>query len=253
MIHIVERPDFLDFVNGNQDAFMKSIADNNVYIVKNFYPRDLILAFRERLIEISERERPSWHPCTDGVPDYHRINDEYEGSWVRARMHGFYFHPFNSNGGACEPFRDILRIKNRLRGVDQDADYEALPSSGRISRVVSQHYPRGGGYLKEHIDPHSDFALIQTIVQASTPGVHFNAGGLYMRERENSPALHLDEYSDIGDLFVLTPAVRHGVAPIDPDMQLDWNLDNGRLMILPLVLESDYNMNPDAKPKQVGT
>ncbi len=251
MIHRTTRDEFLRFAYESPGEFMESIDALDVYIVKGFYPREQIIAFKRFAAQFAAAHPPAWHPCLDGVPDYHRINDEYKNSWVMARMHGFFFHAFNEHREIIDGFRDLLRLKNHLRGAPEDADYDALPSSGVITRLVSQHYPVGGGHLREHVDPHSPFALIQTIVQASTPGVDFQAGGLFLRASENDAAVELDELTDVGDLFILTPNVRHGIAAIDPGEPLDWTLDRGRWMILPIVIRSDYEMDPSTKPRQV--
>jgi hypothetical protein len=251
-INTVERDEFLAFAHEETEEFMRSIDANEAYVVKSFYPREQVLAFRRFVEDFARASEPSWHPCLDGVPDYHRINDEYEKSWVKARMHSFYFHRFNENSAIFDQFKEIFALKNQLAGEGPDAYYDTVPSDGVISRVVSHQYPRGGGYLAEHIDPTSRFALIQTIIQASEVGSDFDEGGLYFRETEESDAVLVDPHSEIGDLLVLSPAVRHGVAPIDPDLpEVDWNLDRGRWMILPVVIRSDYNMDPETKPKSV--
>ncbi|HWV86408.1 MAG TPA: hypothetical protein VNZ62_13250 [Capillimicrobium sp.] len=250
-IHIVSRDEFLEQIYENTDRFMASIAAHDVYVVKGFYPRDEVLAFREMLVEFSEAEEPSWHPCLDGVPDYHRINDEYEGSWVKAKMHAFYFHRFNGRVDLFERFRDIFEIKNHLAGEAPDAYLDTIPSDGIISRLVAQQYPRGGGYLAEHIDPASRFARLQTIVQASTIGEDFQTGGLYLRESPDSEQIWVDPHTEMGDLMVLTPEAPHGVAPVDPEAECDWSVRDGRWMILPIILRSDYNMDPATKPRAV--
>lgn len=249
-VSVISRSDFLDFAYRDTDKFMASIDAGDAYVVKAFYPRALIDSYRDFLREWAKREQPSWHPCLDGLPDYHRINDEYPESWVKARMHSFYIHRFNANRAWFEPFKDILELKNHLRKAPPDADYDTIPSSGVISRITSHHYPVGGGYLAPHIDPHSDFALVQTIVQASQIGKDFDQGGLYYRPSPEQ-TIYLDARSEPGDLFVLTPGAEHGVETIDPEKDLDWSLEHGRWMILPVVIRSDYNMDPATKPRQV--
>ncbi|MEA2784738.1 MAG: hypothetical protein QOF71_842 [Candidatus Eremiobacteraeota bacterium] len=246
----ITRPEFLNFAYGDTASFMSSIDRGDAFVVQSFYPRAQIEAYKTFLRGMAAVQPPAWHPCVDGVPDFHRINDEYPGSWVRARMHSFYIHRFNASRAWFEPFKDVLQLKNHLRGVAPDADYDALPSSGVISRVVAHQYPVGGGYLAEHVDPTSTFARIQTIVQASRIGADFHGGGLYYRVNDD-PAIFLDAHSDVGDLLVLSPGVPHGVAPIDPDRPLDWGLDGGRWMILPVIIRSDYDMDPATKPRQV--
>jgi hypothetical protein len=249
-VQIITREDFLDFAYRDTEGFMRSIAAGDAYVVKAFYPRSLIDAYRAFLRDWAVQEQPSWHPCLDGVPDYHRINDEYPESWVKARMHSFYIHRFNGNREWFAPFKEILELKNHLRNAPPDSNYDTLPSSGVISRITSHQYPIGGGYLAPHIDPKSDFALVQTIVQASDMGTDFESGGLYYCPSASEP-VYLDQYSESGDLFVLTPDAEHGVAPVDPEKPTDWSTARGRWMILPVVIRSDYNMDPATKPRQV--
>jgi hypothetical protein len=248
-IQITNRGEFLERVYDDTDGFMASIARNDVYVVRQFYPRDFVLDFRELLRKFSEEQEASWHPCLDGVPDYHRINDEYPGSWVKARMHSFFFHRFNERGELFDSFRDIFALKNFLADEDPNAHLENIPSDGIISRVVAQQYPRGGGYLAEHSDPASPFAKLQTIIQASQIGEDFESGGLYLRPEPGAEPIWVDQHSEPGDLLVLTPDAPHGVAAIDPEAELDWSRPDGRWMILPIIIRSDYDLDPETKPK----
>jgi hypothetical protein len=232
------------------EAFLAAIAAPTVFVVEGFHPRERVRAFRELALSQARREPPSWHPCLDGVPDYHRIVDDYPGAWVKSRMHAHYFHRFNGNAELFAELRDVFRLKNALAGEPEDAFLAAIPSDGVIARVVSNHYPRGGGYQAEHVDPASRFARIQTIIQASDPGVDFATGGLYVREAEGAEAVPIDPHSRMGDLLVLSPDVRHGVAPVDPEAELDWEAPDGRWMIMPILIRSDHDAERE-KPRQV--
>jgi hypothetical protein len=250
-IREISKREFSDLVFDDPGAFLESIERFEVYVVRRYHPAERIRAFRAMLREFRDSCEPTWHPCLDGVPDYHRINDRYPQSWVKARMHAFYFHRWGSQRNLFDEFKEIFEIKNFLGQADKAAHYDALPSSGVISRLVSHQYPRGGGCLDEHIDPVNPFARIQTIIQASQHGSDFRSGGLYMRVAEGAPAVLLDEHTEPGDLMVLSPNVRHGVLPIDPAERLDWERDDGRWMILPVIIRSDYNMDPATKPRSV--
>jgi hypothetical protein len=251
MIHTITREDLLDLVYRRQEEFLASIRRYDVYIVRSYYGREKVLAFNEFLRTIRDASEPSWHACLDGCPDYHRINDEYPKSYVRARMHSYYFHRWNSNRDVFQDFKEVFEIKNALTGTDKDAYYDNVPSDGVISRIVSHQYPRGGGYLAEHIDPVNPFSLIQTIIQSSDHGVDYQQGGLYIRETQTAEPVFLDPYTRMGDMVVASPSLRHAVAPIDPDITLDWSKDDGRRMILLVVIRSDYNMDPQTKPRSV--
>jgi hypothetical protein len=252
MVHTIIRKDLLDLVYRRKEEFLTSIRRCDVYIVRSYYGREKVLAFNKFLKKIRHASEPSWHPCLDGCPDYHRINDEYPKSYVRARMHSYYFHRWNPNRGVFQDFKEVFEIKNVLTGTDKDAHYDNVPSDGVISRVVSHRYPRGGGYLAEHVDPVNPFSLIQTIIQASDHGVDYQQGGLYIRETETSEPIFLDAYTTMGDMIIASPDVRHAVAPIDPNIPLDWSKEDGRRMILPVIIRSDYNMDPKTKPRSVG-
>jgi hypothetical protein len=243
--------ELLERVLREPEAFLATLASPTVYVVEGFHARDRVLAFRRRVLAQRRAEPPSWHPCLDGVPDYHRIVDDYPGAWVKSRMHAHYFHRFNGNAGLFAELHDVFRLKNALAGEPADAFLDAVPSDGVIARVVSNHYPRGGGYQAEHVDPASRFARIQTIIQASEPGVDFTAGGLYVREADAADAVPIELHSRLGDLLVLSPDIRHGVAPVDPDAPLDWDAADGRWMIMPIVIRSDHGSDASEKPRQV--
>jgi hypothetical protein len=247
----ISRTQFLDLSYNHSVEFMASIENFETYVVKQFYPAERIRAFREFLKTVAQASEPSWHACLDGCPDYHRINDEYPKSWVKAKMHSYYFHRWNKHRDMFADFKEIFEIKNVLAGAGKDDHFDSIPSSGVISRVVSHQYPRGGGYLAEHVDPTSPFALIQTIIQASTFGEDFFSGGLYVRHSANSKPEMIDHVTQMGDLIVASPHIHHGVAPIDADCKVDWSRSDGRWMILPVVIRSDYNTDVSTKPRMV--
>ncbi len=250
MIQNISPEKFLDLVYRETELFMNSIKDNTVYVVKDFYSKKKIKEFFSLLESFRQTFEPSWHPCLDGCPDYHRINDEYPNSYVRAKMHSYYFHRWNRHRDVFDDFKDVFEIKNYLAGQPKGSFYDTIPSEGVISRIVSHQYPRGGGYLKEHVDPTSSFAKIQTIILASGFGKDYHQGGLYLRKNEKSDPIPIDPHAEIGDLLVLSPDVRHGVAAIDPNEPLDWSKTDGRWMILPIIIRSDYNQDPSTKPKE---
>ncbi len=53
-------------------------------------------------------------------------------------------------------------------------------------------------------------------------------------------------------MLVMTPAIRHGVAPIDPEYDYSPDTNDGRWIILPIFVHSDYPREQNIKPKQVG-
>lgn len=248
----LERDAFLRLAYEQRDAFLDRIAAPEAFVVRRFFEPEEIRAWRRDVFELGLRTPPSWHPLHDGCPDYHRLHDNYPQAYVKAKMHAFYFHGFyEANAWLFEKFREIFEIKNFLAGRERGAFLRNVPSEGQVARVNFHNYPAGGGYLAEHADPASSFALIQTLVQASQWGVDFRSGGLFAREREGAPKTYLDPLSAPGDLLVMSPAIPHGVDPIDADDEYAWQDDRGKWTIIPIIVNSDYERPDNVKPRQL--
>lgn len=251
-VNYLGRKEFLDRVYTHREAFLEQIHAPEIFVVRQFYPSERILELRNRVFQSGLQSEPSWHPLLDDCPDYHRLHDNYPKAYVKAKMHAFYFHGwYEHNHALFDEFSEIFDIKCFLGGFAKGSFLRAKPSAGVVSRVNLQNYPVGGGYLAEHIDPNSNFALVQTLVQGSRTGTDFEQGGLYARRDFNSEKLYLDPLTEPGDLMVLSPAIPHGVAPVDPDKDYAWRENAGKWTILPIIVASDYPSTEHKKPREV--
>jgi len=241
-INSLTRDEFEEWVRSDSDGFMQRIHAPEAFVIRAYYDRDYILQLRQRVFEQARRSEPSWHPLLDGCPDYHRVHDNYAGAHVKSRMHGFYHHGWKpENRELFDHFGDIFRLKCHLAGdLDPEVLVRQIPSQGVVARVNLQHYPRGGGGISEHSDPHGDFALIQTLVQASEPGKDFTTGGLFARETAGGEKHYLDFHTEPGDLMVLSPGIPHGVDAVDPDEPYGLSQNAGKWTILPIFVASDH-------------
>ena len=147
--------------------------------------------------------------------------------------------------------KEIFELKNKLAGFQGEEFMNNIPSDGVLPRINVHHYPKGGGFQAEHIDPTGPFDQIQTLIVASSQGFDFKKGGVYLREKLEGENFYLDSYTQPGDMIELSPAIPHGVEPIDPELEYSPNTNYGRWMILPLFLHSDYPSGKNIKPKQV--
>lgn len=253
-MNVVElnKAQFIRMVYNEREAFLERIRAPEVFIVRRFYDPGDILSWRQRVFDLGQRSDPSWHPLYDGCPDYHRLHDNWPQAYVKAKMHAFYFHGwYDANAELFEYFMEIFALKNFLAGYDPNAFIRNVPSDDQVARVNFHNYPLGGGHLVEHVDPTSPFALIQTLVQASAWKDDFTSGGLYARARQGGEKLYLDKISAPGDLLVLSPAIPHGVEPIDPHERYEWTLDRGKWTVIPIIVNSDYERSNNIKPRQV--
>lgn len=230
----------------------KMTNDGCVFIVKEAYSKKELQTFREHLRRIDMDSEPEWYPLYDGCPDYHRINDEYENSYVKTKAHQFFFHLwYQHNDPILSLFKDTFELKSILMGHHDLSYIRNRPSHGFVSRVVVHHYPCGGGYTAEHQDPVNEWNPLQTIIKASENGVDFEEGGLYVKTDVDAEPIELEKQLDMGDMVVFDQALPHGVNPIDPHKELDWSLDKGRFLIIPLSLRSDYQKDVVNSPNQI--
>ena len=252
-INKIDKPSFLNLVYEHKDLFMSKINNSEIFVVKNFFDKEFCLQLREETFNWGLLEDTSWHPFKDGCPDYHRLHDNYPNAYVKQKFHGFYRHNYiNKNNRIFNVFSEIFKLKNFLAGFGDYEFMNNIPSDGILPRFNVHHYPKGGGYQAEHIDPNGPFAQIQTLIIASQYGDDYQRGGVYARKSiENQEKFYLDSYTEIGDLLVLSPAIPHGVEEIDPEIEYSPNTNNGRWVFLPLFLFSDYPNELNVKPKEI--
>jgi hypothetical protein len=250
--HSVSREQFFDLAYHRERELFALVDAFDVVIVRRMYDPGELRAMRDTAFEWGLATEPSWRPCLDGCPDYHRLHDNYPKAHVKSRMHAFYRHGFyDDNAALMAYFGEIFALKCHLAGAPPGSFIRNKPSDGPIARVIIHHYPCGGGGQAEHVDPVSPFARIQTLVMASQIGVDYRTGGLYTRVIPQSDPCFIDQRTTLGDMVVLSPGVQHGVAAVDPDEEYSWRENRGRWMILPIIINSDYPRPENVKPREV--
>jgi hypothetical protein len=250
--HRVTREEFFDLAYHREDRLFEMMDAFEVLVVRRMYDPAELRSLRNRAFEWGQSTEPSWHPCLDGCPDYHRLHDNYPQAHVQSKMHAFYRHGYDErNATLMRYFAEVFAVKCHLAKAPPGSFITNTPSQGPIARVNIHHYPSGGGYQAEHIDPVSPFAKIQTLIMASEMGVDYETGGLYARTAPDGEPCHVDPHAQLGDMVVLSPGVRHGVAPVDPDRQYAPEENRGRWMILPIIINSDYPTPANVKPREV--
>jgi len=245
-IHLVNKAEFAELLNSA--SFLNDIGEN-VYIVKSYYSVQEIDKIKQTCLDFAKTIEPAWYPCVDDCPDYHRLHNNYPKAHVKSIQHAYYFHRWNGNHHLFNFFSDIFNIKASMVNSNKTAlEYlNNIPSTGPIARVLVHQYPRGGGGQKEHIDPVSPYAKIQTIIQASIPNKDYHCGGLYINTNDTGK-VYLDGITNKGDLIVMSPGIKHGVEAIDPEFELDWSRDDGRWIIMPIIIDSDLKKDGYGKP-----
>jgi len=251
-INIISKQDFFELSQKKTKEFLEKIERPEAFIVKNFYSSEFVLNLVDKTFKWGRSEEASWFPFYDDCPDYHRLHDNYPNAHVKQKFHGFYYHNyFKKNSQIFKMMSDLFILKNNLAGFNDDEFMFNKPSDGIVPRINLHHYPQGGGYQKEHVDPSGPFAQIQTLIIGSNYGIDFNKGGLFARKTQEDEKIYLDQFTKPGDMIVISPKIPHGVDPIDPDLKYSVKSKKGRWIILPLFLFSDYKTNKAIKPKEI--
>lgn len=248
-IQKISKNDFYNLIYENTDRFFEIIDKPDVIVVKSMYSHSFIKSFRNITFEWGISSDPEWIPLYNSCVDYHRLHDNYPNAYVKQKFHGFYHHGWlKKNQILFNKFKPIFNLKNFLGGFPENKFIYNKPSDGIIARILVHHYPIGGGYQAEHVDPVGNHALVQTLVIASEYGHDFESGGVYLNDGKKK--LFIDQYTEIGDMIVMSPKYKHGVAEIDKNKDYLWNENSGRWIIMPILLFSDYKKFNAKKPSQ---
>ena len=241
-----------DFFEIKATEVKRNVDSNVIYLIKNVIDRDVIKFIREEIEEWTLNEEQRWVPLDENCVNFHRINDDYEKSYVKTKAHTFYYNLWLKES---EPIKNyFLEIFDFKRQITNFANLDYLhnkPIDGFVSRVIVHHYPIGGGYMEEHTDPVNIYNPVQTIIQASEKGKDYISGGLFVRDPESNEEIFVDDDFRIGDMIVFNPHIPHGVKPIDKNKETDWKVKNGRYLIIPLSLRSDLIKNNEESPKGI--
>ena len=238
MINVYENIEEL----GTFEELQNKTRSGQVSIVKSYFNKKQLDLIEAKILLLT-KEEPTWMPLDDQCNDYHRINDEYPGSFVQAKTHSFMFHFFNNqNRDLLEATLKLWEQKLSWVGLNNksevDKKLEAKPSDGYIPRLVSHLYPAGGGYLAPHTDPYNPHNPIQTLIVGSKKSVDFLSGGLHVTVQDKE--ICIDEFCEPGDLVIFDQSYSHEVKPVDSDLELDWSSMSGRLQHVLLFARSDY-------------
>ena len=65
------------------------------------------------------------------------------------------------------------------------------------------------------------------MIKLSKKGLDYDKGGFFIKEG-NEINENIDDYLDIGDMYIINPSCIHGIKPIDPELPLNLNENTGR-------------------------
>lgn len=193
-------------------------------IIKNLLSKKEVKTIIDTCISLRDEKKASCPIVEFGMENYHRIDDNVKLSTVKSKLHLYSLFYWNKETDKVSKyFKRIMKIRNLLSYLPEDYAVNNN-QDGMISIPCVQQYPRGGGYMQEHIDPDvGQKAILSVLLKRE-----FSDGGLYYLD--NNKKIFVDKLMNVGDAFVFHPKLSHGVAPIDTSSKLDWNKTDGRWM-----------------------
>jgi hypothetical protein len=216
------------------------VAEGKVVILKGVLAPSAALALR--------RAATCWGQATPEYPhgqspgstpalNYHRIDD---GSVRSAIPHVFHQYGLGALDDLPDDFAepawltaDLMKeLQNRIAKTNFDVSLTGL-------RVKLLHYPRGGGFLAEHVHP-LEPQRVGLITSLSRLGADFKSGGTTFL----TPFGLVDttEHHDIGDVMIFRYDVAHAVTEVDNGSPIDWTSDSGRWSLV-LELRSTHGQS----------
>lgn len=216
----------------------QGILGNIGYVFTGVVERQLIDRIVDYLKCIGRGSLPAYHPLAEGCPNFHRVIQHDKRAFVKSLSHQFLFHPWNHDVfNLFEKMRPIYYLKNSIGGFERNAFLDTTPKTGHISRLSFVHYPRGGGMIKRHADPVGRHQLTVPVLQMSCKGEDYRIGGGYSID-EQGEVIDTDALMEKGNVLFFNAEVIHGVAPIDPDEELDWLSFRGRWSMLASIIKT---------------
>ncbi len=249
-IVVMPYEEFRDQVMSDDPATARRLVDSLYsgvgYILKNAFDRDWLRALIDRTYRWGLENPSSFHKMLDGCPDFHRSIDAEQSQ--NYSMHhvkqSFYFFPWNDD--PLDIFEEVnrrWRVFKYLGGYPADAYERNLPSDGIIDRFQVVRYPAGGGALESHTDPLQNQKIVIGALM-SERGIDYQRGGFYFAS-DSGDYIDCEPLLSVGDMLTGFPSVVHGVAPVDPDSELDWKSKQGRWFL------GLYSNDSDTMPKRV--
>ncbi|MBE0515333.1 hypothetical protein [Sulfurimonas sp.] len=163
----------------NIEKIKNAIDNDKAVIIKDMYPKQLLMKIRQYLFNVGLNSLPSYHALDHKIPDHHLILQNHPDSYVDSYAHKFYFYPWNQNVfDFFKIFREMFQIKNLITGLDPDKYLLSNPSSDDfVIRCLFHHYPAGGGYIAKHSDTVGVHQSVTSIAALSDKGSDFIGGG----------------------------------------------------------------------------
>ncbi len=238
-------------INCSLDDIKDEIINMRPVILRGILTTEEAKKIREISFKRGINEKQSLPKITNETPNYNYINIKNPKSVLKKILHIFTYFYWNADSQPVETyFRRMYKLRNKISGLKEDFALDKI-EDGFFSIPIVQHYPRGGGFLQEHTDP-DDKSIVVVNTILSSYGKDWKEGGLYYRNNDGIK-IYVDSKLNLGDAFLFNPKTRHGIDPIDPNIEMKWDTDEGRWMCFSaLITVAGVQGKLKGTPKPIG-
>lgn len=228
----IEYAELLDKINRDDQAFADEMAAciyaGDFFLVKRAFSAQAIEILKDRARELWRSGPSTFYKMLEGVPNYHRVigPDLSQNYYAYPVKHSAYFFPWNSGSKDVFPLcREQWGVLKVLAGLERDQYEKNTPKDNIVDRIQVVHYPRGGGKIDVHQDPYLSQNIVSS-VYLSTRGADFETGGAFVVNQDDE-VVDVEQFVEAGDMGFSFPTIAHGVRPVDPDREIEWQTPAG--------------------------
>jgi hypothetical protein len=155
---------------------------------------------------------------------------------TNSRLVRSFFNPMWSEDifGLHDVFSRMIVVRNTL--LDKPTPYASTEKEdGLWTASRLQHYPVGGGFMSAHVDElvvnavsTAELEHVQLLLIITQKGVDYQRGGGFTIK--DGQFIDVEQFCELGDVVVYDSRMPHGVDTIDPQVRLDIESADGRVV-----------------------
>lgn len=214
------------------------IQSHNVVVLKSYFEKSELNNLKKNFHSLFLQSVSSNPPLTPNCPNFYRRDIDPPLSAVKRNKQfvtSFYWN--NDFFGERGLFISLSKLRNIIAKLPPDYTLSGFEADGYVTYANITHYPINGGKLNKHTDPpNKQFCTIMAAM--SQKGDDFLNGGLYVEI--DSQKIDIDEFLEIGDVYLMNPQTIHGVDIVDAEEnnEINWNSPKGRWILFPALIEA---------------
>ena len=247
-VSVIDFSKLKESVDNKNEIYVKNLAkkiyDGEAFIIRKAANKNLKKVVIDLAKYYDKKHKPSFHKMLDGTPNFHRIYDsEITKKYsLYAIKHSYFFYNWNIKSELEKKLKQgVYRHWRYIKFLAGNKMYQYeknIPSDGQIDRLQIVNYPRGGGELRDHVDPRKNQRVVSGLIMSKI-GVDFNSGGFYFRNKQNKK-INIENQLEIGDSVIFYGSVIHGVDVVDRNEKLNWKSYDSRWFIGMFVNDSNH-------------